>query len=76
MAFISTVLTCSAILQGTIDVKRLQGILEEGLRSKDLSSVYYSVKGLKQINAKIPDICQVLYDIKAHTLLFVQYTFS
>lgn len=59
LAVVSTVAVCSAILQGTIDVKRLQGILEEGLRSKDLSSVYYSLKGLKQINAKIPDICGV-----------------
>ncbi|XP_045524133.1 dolichyl-diphosphooligosaccharide--protein glycosyltransferase subunit 2 isoform X2 [Pieris brassicae] len=60
LAFISTVAACSAILQGTIDVNRLQGILQEGLGSKDLSSIYYSVKGLKEINAKIPDICQVI----------------
>ncbi|XP_045511409.1 dolichyl-diphosphooligosaccharide--protein glycosyltransferase subunit 2 [Colias croceus] len=55
-----TIVLCSAILQGTIDVKRLQGILEEGIKSKELSSVYYSLRGLKVLNAKIPDICQDL----------------
>lgn len=48
-----------AILQGTVDVKRLQGILEEGLKSNDISSFYYSVKGLTQLKAKLPDLCDV-----------------
>ncbi|XP_063394747.1 dolichyl-diphosphooligosaccharide--protein glycosyltransferase subunit 2 [Cydia fagiglandana] len=51
-------------LQGTIDVKRLEGILQENLKSKDLSSLYYAVKGLKQLNAKIPNICEDLKTIK------------
>ncbi|XP_063549015.1 dolichyl-diphosphooligosaccharide--protein glycosyltransferase subunit 2 [Cydia strobilella] len=51
-------------LQGTIDVKRLEGILQENLKSKDLSSLYYAVKGLKQLNAKIPNICEDLKNIK------------
>ncbi|XP_041975285.1 dolichyl-diphosphooligosaccharide--protein glycosyltransferase subunit 2 isoform X2 [Aricia agestis] len=57
-----------AILQGTIDTKRLQTILEDGLKSKDIGSIYFSVKGLKQLNAKIPDICEDIknakYDLK------------
>ncbi|XP_063357980.1 dolichyl-diphosphooligosaccharide--protein glycosyltransferase subunit 2 [Cydia amplana] len=51
-------------LPGTIDVKRLEGILQENLKSKDLSSLYYAVKGLKQLNAKIPNICEDLKTIK------------
>ncbi|CAK1544392.1 unnamed protein product [Leptosia nina] len=60
--FFCMLAACSAILQGTIDVKKLQGILDEGLISKDISSMYHSLKGLKQIGAKIPDVCQ---DIKS-----------
>ncbi|KAI5631326.1 oligosaccharyltransferase subunit ribophorin II domain-containing protein [Phthorimaea operculella] len=51
-------------LQGTIDVKKLQGILQEGVKSKDINTLYYSVKGLKLANAKIPDICEVIKGLK------------
>lgn len=49
----------SAILQGTVDVKRLQGILEEGVKSKDAGVLYYSLRGLKLLKAPIPDVCDV-----------------
>lgn len=46
-------------LQGTIDLKRLQTILQENVRSKDLTSLYFSIKGLVQLNANIPNVCEV-----------------
>ncbi|XP_075992072.1 oligosaccharide transferase delta subunit [Anticarsia gemmatalis] len=55
-------------LQGTIDVKRLQTILEENIRSKDITTLYYSLRGLVQLNANIPNICEdfktIKFDIK------------
>lgn len=57
--FLCTLVTSNAILQGTIDVKRLQEILTDGVKSKDVSALYYSLKGLKQLNANIPDVCEV-----------------
>lgn len=49
----------ASTLQGTIDLKRLEGILQDNLKGKDVSSLYFAVKGLKQLNAKIPNICEV-----------------
>ncbi|VVD02490.1 unnamed protein product [Leptidea sinapis] len=54
----------NAILQGTVDIKRLQGILEEGLKTNDVGSIYYSLRGLKQLNAKHSDVCQDLKNTK------------
>ncbi|KAL0851575.1 hypothetical protein ABMA28_007357 [Loxostege sticticalis] len=51
-------------LQGTIDVKRLQTILQEGLKNKDVTSLYYSIKGLKDLKAPIPDVCQDIKNAK------------
>ncbi|XP_069361221.1 uncharacterized protein [Maniola hyperantus] len=53
----------NAILQGTVDVKRLQGILEEGAKSKDAGVLYYSLKGLTLLKAPIPDVCDVISKI-------------
>lgn len=53
------VLSNANILPGTIDIKRLQSILQDSLKSKDVSSLYYAVKGLKLLKAPIPDICEV-----------------
>ncbi|XP_026492688.1 dolichyl-diphosphooligosaccharide--protein glycosyltransferase subunit 2 [Vanessa tameamea] len=68
LLLLSVLAVSHAILQGTVDVKRLQRILEEGVKSKDISTLYYSLKGLKQLNAKIPDVCNVIqntkYDLK------------
>lgn len=61
-------------LQGTIDTKRLQAILQDGIKSMDISTLYYSVKGLKQLNVKVPDICQVrafLYSFKTYYIIIV-----
>ncbi|XP_072947283.1 dolichyl-diphosphooligosaccharide--protein glycosyltransferase subunit 2 [Epargyreus clarus] len=52
------------VLQGTVDVKRLQGILEEGVKSKDISTLYFSLKGLTILKAKIPDVCQDIQNAK------------
>ncbi|XP_059058428.1 dolichyl-diphosphooligosaccharide--protein glycosyltransferase subunit 2 [Achroia grisella] len=58
----------NATLQSTIDLPRLQVILQDGIKSKDVSSLYFAIKGLKQLKASIPDVCQDLknskYDIK------------
>ncbi|CAH0694841.1 unnamed protein product [Spodoptera exigua] len=51
-------------LQGTIDLKRLQNILQENVKSQDITSLYYSVKGLAELNADIPNICEILKNIK------------
>ncbi|XP_035449327.2 dolichyl-diphosphooligosaccharide--protein glycosyltransferase subunit 2 [Spodoptera frugiperda] len=51
-------------LQGTIDLKRLQKILQENVKSQDITSLYYSVKGLAELNADIPNICETLKNIK------------
>ncbi|CAH2049907.1 unnamed protein product, partial [Iphiclides podalirius] len=55
------------ILQSTVNVQKLQGILEEGLKSKDIGGLYFAIKGLKQLNAKIPNVCENLktskYDV-------------
>lgn len=55
-------------LQGTIDVKRLQTILQDNAKSKDVTSLYYAIRGLVQLNANIPNICEdikvIKYDIK------------
>ncbi|XP_045455863.1 dolichyl-diphosphooligosaccharide--protein glycosyltransferase subunit 2 [Melitaea cinxia] len=61
---LSLLAVSNAILQGTVDVKRLQGILEEGLKSNDISSFYYSVKGLTQLKAKLPDLCDIIKNYK------------
>ncbi|XP_023949697.2 dolichyl-diphosphooligosaccharide--protein glycosyltransferase subunit 2 [Bicyclus anynana] len=61
---LSLVVVSNAILQGIVDVKRLQGILEEGVKSKDISTLYFSLKGLKLLNAKIPDVCDVITAMK------------
>lgn len=68
LLLVSFIAFSNAILQGTVDVKRLQNILEEGLKSKDINTLYYSLKGLNQLKYKIPDLCQVIantkYDVK------------
>lgn len=46
-------------LQGTIDLKRLQAILQENVKSKDIGALYYAVKGLALLNAELPDVCKV-----------------
>ncbi|KAG7310862.1 hypothetical protein JYU34_003693 [Plutella xylostella] len=51
-------------IQSTIDVNRLQGILQDNVRSKDVTSLYYALKGLKQLNAKIPNVCEDLKNAK------------
>ncbi|KAJ0182793.1 hypothetical protein K1T71_002162 [Dendrolimus kikuchii] len=55
-------------LQGTIDVQRLQKILQDNVKSRDLTAIYYAVRGLKQLNVAIPDVCEVIkilnYDVK------------
>lgn len=51
----------ASILQSTVNVKKLQGILEEGLKSKDIGALYFAIKGLKQLNANIPNVCEVSY---------------
>lgn len=56
--FLSAVSNAS-ILQSTVNVKKLQGILEEGLNNKDIGALYFAIKGLKQLNAKIPNVCEV-----------------
>lgn len=48
-------------LQGTIDLKRLQTILQENVKSKDITALYYSIKGLAELNVEIPNICEVSY---------------
>ncbi|XP_053609651.1 dolichyl-diphosphooligosaccharide--protein glycosyltransferase subunit 2 [Plodia interpunctella] len=61
-------------LQGTIDEKKLQLILQDGLKSKDIASLYYAIRGLKSINVVIPDICQDIrsskYDIRSLEQVF------
>uniref|UniRef100_A0A1E1WVG2 Dolichyl-diphosphooligosaccharide--protein glycosyltransferase subunit 2 n=1 Tax=Pectinophora gossypiella TaxID=13191 RepID=A0A1E1WVG2_PECGO len=57
----------ASILQNTIDLKKLQGILQEGVKSKDISTLYYSLKGLQLLNAKIPDVCQEIKAFKFDT---------
>lgn len=60
LLFVSSLALSQAnILQSTVNVKKLQGILEEGLKSKDVGALYFAIKGLKQINAKIPEVCDV-----------------
>nr|XP_049691989.1 dolichyl-diphosphooligosaccharide--protein glycosyltransferase subunit 2 [Helicoverpa armigera]XP_049692612.1 dolichyl-diphosphooligosaccharide--protein glycosyltransferase subunit 2-like [Helicoverpa armigera] len=54
-------------LQGTIDIKRLQNILQENVKSKDITALYYSIKGLAELNADIPNICENLKTIKYDT---------
>ncbi|CAH0690941.1 unnamed protein product [Chilo suppressalis] len=49
------------ILQGTIDTNRLQSILQDGIKSKDITSLYFAIKGLKDLKVAVPDVCQ---DIK------------
>ncbi|CAH2102966.1 unnamed protein product [Euphydryas editha] len=61
---LSLLAVSNAILQGTVDIKRLQGILEEGLKSNDISSLYFSIKGLTQLKAKLPDVCDIIKKIK------------
>ncbi|CAB3240148.1 unnamed protein product [Arctia plantaginis] len=51
-------------LQGTIDLKRLQTILQENVKSKDIASLYYAVKGLALLNADLPNVCQQIKDFK------------
>ncbi|XP_030029149.2 dolichyl-diphosphooligosaccharide--protein glycosyltransferase subunit 2 [Manduca sexta] len=55
-------------LQGTLDLKRLQSILEESLKSKDIAALHYAVKGLKLLNLPVPDLCAEVgaykYDVK------------
>lgn len=46
-------------LQDTIDVKKLQNILQESVKSKDVSTLYYAVKGLSILKASLPNICEV-----------------
>ncbi|XP_014362300.2 dolichyl-diphosphooligosaccharide--protein glycosyltransferase subunit 2 [Papilio machaon] len=63
--FISSLaLSQGNVLQSTVNVKKLQGILEEGLKSKDVGALHFAIKGLKQINAKIPEVCDVLKSLK------------
>ncbi|XP_068627071.1 dolichyl-diphosphooligosaccharide--protein glycosyltransferase subunit 2 [Battus philenor] len=69
LVFISSVaLAESNVLQSTVNVKKLQGILEDGLKSKDVGALYFAIKGLKQLNANIPAVCDALknskYDFK------------
>ncbi|KAJ8735256.1 hypothetical protein PYW07_006876 [Mythimna separata] len=54
-------------LQGTIDLKRLQTILQENVKSNDITALYYSVKGLAELNADIPNICEHIQNIKYDT---------
>lgn len=54
-------------LQGTIDLKRLQTILQENVKSKDITALYYSVKGLAELNVEIPNICEHIKSIKYDT---------
>ncbi|XP_028160955.1 dolichyl-diphosphooligosaccharide--protein glycosyltransferase subunit 2 isoform X2 [Ostrinia furnacalis] len=51
-------------LQGSIDLKRIQSILQEGLKNKDVASLYYSIKGLKDLKVPIPDVCQDIKNAK------------
>ncbi|XP_060808440.1 dolichyl-diphosphooligosaccharide--protein glycosyltransferase subunit 2 isoform X2 [Amyelois transitella] len=64
----------ASTLQGTIDEKKLQLILQEGLKSKDIVSLYYSIKGLKSINVAIPNVCQEIrgskYDLRSVEQVF------
>ncbi|CAH2256735.1 jg10964 [Pararge aegeria aegeria] len=61
---LSLVVVSNAILQGTVDVKRLQGILEEGVKSKDVGALYFSLKGLTLLKAPLPDVCDDISKIK------------
>ncbi|CAG9581008.1 unnamed protein product [Danaus chrysippus] len=65
---LSLLAVSNAILQGIINVKQFQSLLEEGIKSKDISTLYHSIKGLKQLNVKLPDLCEDIknskYDIK------------
>lgn len=47
------------MLQGNVDVNKLKSILEDGLKSKDIASLYFAIRGLKQLNYKLPDVCDV-----------------
>ncbi|CAH0592147.1 unnamed protein product [Chrysodeixis includens] len=57
-------LCLSNTLQGTIDLKRLQNILQDNVKSKEITSLYYAIKGLVQLNANIPNICEDLKAVK------------
>lgn len=52
------------ILNGVVDVNKLESILVENLKSQDLNSIYYAVRGLRQLNYKIPNICNELKTLK------------
>lgn len=60
LLLLSTLALCYGnTLQGTIDVKRLQNILQDSTKSKDVSTLYHAIKGLKILNADLPNICEV-----------------
>ncbi|KAM3960906.1 oligosaccharide transferase delta subunit [Aphomia sociella] len=68
LLILSIFVLSNATLQGTLDLSRLQQILQDGIKSKDVSSLYFAIKGLKQLKASIPDVCKDIknskYDIK------------
>ncbi|CAG4950452.1 unnamed protein product [Parnassius apollo] len=65
LLFLSSVALSEAnVLQSTVNIKKLQGILEEGLKSKDVSTLYFAIKGYKLLNATIPDVCEDLKNAK------------
>lgn len=61
LLLLSTIaLSYGSALQGIIDVPRLKKILLDNVKSRDLTSIYYSVRGLKQLNVPIPDVCEII----------------
>lgn len=64
LLILSILALSNATLQSTIDLSRLQTILQNGIKSKDVGSIYFAVKGLKQLKATVPDVCQDLKNSK------------
>ncbi|CAG9796897.1 unnamed protein product [Diatraea saccharalis] len=57
-------ITKGNILQGTIDTSRLQSILQDGVKSKDISTLYFAIKGLKDLKLPVPDVCEDIKNAK------------
>lgn len=64
LILVSIAVSNANILQGTVDINRLQTILKDNLKSKDVGTLYYAVRGLKQLKADVPNICEDLKTIK------------